>query len=260
MATQYVGNISNTYPFSAVVFVLSKFPNGKVYTGSGAIVGDNDVLTASHVVYSAEDGGVATDVIVFPGLDETKKPFGSYSALRMDSNEIESVDRQPASNWDVDNDVAILGFNEDINDRTGSFGLDPFRSSDNYNITGYPTVYSTIDGPKMTNDYGRLFNFNQNWEYGTVEVNPGNSGGPVWYEAINGPYIVGVVSTSIYATDIFHQYNKILGWMSGNNYLMYPNNVAHLIIHSLMVFRLELLSNVVYGLLKRQPVFDRQFV
>ena len=39
------------YPWRTIVFIESTFPNGQVVTGSGVIVGPNDVLTAAHVVY-----------------------------------------------------------------------------------------------------------------------------------------------------------------------------------------------------------------
>jgi len=68
--TNYVGTETTSYPYSGVVYVESTFSNGLTYTGTGFMVGPNDVLTASHVIYSASDGGVATSVTVSPAHDD----------------------------------------------------------------------------------------------------------------------------------------------------------------------------------------------
>ena len=60
------GVASTTYPWSSVVLVLATFPNGFIGTGSGVMVGRNDVLTAAHVVFRPAWGGAATFVEVLP--------------------------------------------------------------------------------------------------------------------------------------------------------------------------------------------------
>ena len=40
------------YPYNAVALVLVTWGDGTKTRGSGTLVGRNDVLTASHVVYS----------------------------------------------------------------------------------------------------------------------------------------------------------------------------------------------------------------
>ena len=50
---------SRAAPYSSVVYLESIFPDGSRYRGSGSVVGNNDILTAQHMVYSAENGGNA---------------------------------------------------------------------------------------------------------------------------------------------------------------------------------------------------------
>ena len=55
--------IHNTgHPHSAVVHIEVTYPDGTQASGSGAVVGRNDVLTASHVIWAAEHGGLATSI------------------------------------------------------------------------------------------------------------------------------------------------------------------------------------------------------
>jgi len=45
---------------------------------TGAVVGKNDVLTASHAVYSVPDGGLADEIRFYPGRDGASIPLGPY--------------------------------------------------------------------------------------------------------------------------------------------------------------------------------------
>jgi V8-like Glu-specific endopeptidase len=58
------------------VQITSTFSNGTVLEGSGVMVGINDVLTAAHTFYSAENGGLASNVIVTPSSFNDYKPYG----------------------------------------------------------------------------------------------------------------------------------------------------------------------------------------
>ena len=98
----------------------------------GAVVGENDVLTASHVFYSASNGGLADSITVYPGRDGAEQPYGSYTS----------------------GDLAVLGFDAPLGNRTGWFGLDSNGESGNYNLTGYPGLFQSASGPRMTNDLG----------------------------------------------------------------------------------------------------------
>ena len=73
--------VHNTgHPHSAVVHIEVTYPDGTQASGSGAVVGRNDVLTARHVIWAAERGGLATSITVTPARDGAAKPFGSFEA------------------------------------------------------------------------------------------------------------------------------------------------------------------------------------
>ena len=68
---------SEVAPSAAVVSVqiTSYYKNGNVFTGSGTIIGANDVLTAAHMVYNKENGGYPEYIEITPYRFGDIKPF-----------------------------------------------------------------------------------------------------------------------------------------------------------------------------------------
>ena len=64
-----------------VVYIQTSFPSGSMFTGSGVMVGINDVLTASHLLYNAQQGGAATSVTVIAAYDPSpfSTPYGQIT-------------------------------------------------------------------------------------------------------------------------------------------------------------------------------------
>ncbi len=220
--TSYVGNNHSIYPYSSVVYIEATFPNGESYLGSGAVVGENDVLTASHVVYSSTRGGLAEDIDVYPGRDGSDSPFGSYDADSANYFLVDQDGDDKVTAEESEDDVAILGFDSAFGNETDWFGLDPHGIPGNYNLTGYPGLYADSTGPRMTNDFGYVTaSANPDVYYYTgIESNPGNSGGPLWHSGDTRSMIVGVASTYGWASDINSHYSEILGWIDDNDYLL----------------------------------------
>ncbi|GHD39036.1 hypothetical protein GCM10017083_00450 [Thalassobaculum fulvum] len=219
--TSYVGSSNTTYPYRAVVYVTATFSNGATYTGSGAMVGPNDVLTASHVIY---DGtlGAATSITVYAGRDGSSAPYGGVAGRRFNYFQVDNDGDGLLSKSESQSDVAIIGLGSRLGDSTGWFGLNASRSSGYYNLTGYPGVYADSSGPRMTNDYGYATanSFYSVFDYSSIESNPGNSGGPLWGYVAGLPYVYGVASTSGWAGSVGYQYSTITGWISGNDDLI----------------------------------------
>ena len=46
-----------TFPYRAITYIAVDWPNGSRTAGSGVVVGQNDVLTAMHVVFNSDRGG-----------------------------------------------------------------------------------------------------------------------------------------------------------------------------------------------------------
>jgi Ca2+-binding RTX toxin-like protein len=218
--TYYVN--SNSYPYSSVVYIEATFSSGRTYTGSGVVVGQNDVLTASHVIYSATDGGLATEINVYPGRDGSSTPYGSFSADFVNYYPVGNDGDGLLSQSESQYDLALLGFDEQIGNSTGWFAINPNATSGYYYITGYPGVYSDFNGPRLTQDFGYAYTdwYYTNWNHSGIEVNSGNSGGPIWYYVNGQPYVVGVVSTDGWSPDVRGYYDEIVSWIDGNDTLI----------------------------------------
>jgi V8-like Glu-specific endopeptidase len=223
--TSLVGAQNDDYPYSSVVYVVSTFPNGDMLSGTGVMVGPNDVLTASHLLWNVEDGGAAVSVSISPGYDNGATPYGTYAAAEWSYYELD-VDGDDRLTIDESQyDVGIIGLSSRVGDQTGWFGMDPNGTSDFYNLTGYPATFNSASGfAQMTNDWGYADEHATNWVFDYVDITstPGNSGGPLWYQGADGPYVVGVASTTSWAADIYLTYDQIQTWMDNDDLIPAP--------------------------------------
>ena len=222
-------------PLPAVVLVQAVFPNGLLYFGSGVMVGRNDVLTATHMVYEPGWGGYASSVTVVPAFVPelgANSPYGAFPAIvtladtgfgPTGDGRILAGNRGPGL-VGSERDVAFLSLQTPLGDATGWMGLDPTFTQGYANLSGYPAPY----GYRLTNDVAWAFDdpvdqfMNLYW----FEAHPGNSGGPVWHYGPDGnPAVVGLVSGGTggrggAAFEIATSYESILGWIASNGYLL----------------------------------------
>ena len=209
----------NRYPGTATVYIEAGWGN-QVASGSGAIMGNNDVLTASHVIYSKRLGGRPDWIRVYPSYHPEERAEGTsvfYEPLMYQyftefdpdgDNLIIFGDRNIGSKQGAELDLALLSFNQDIGKKYGRFGWISDFSYGPIQKLGYPSKY----GRKLVYD-------NANLEYDPIdnsinifnklEVNPGDSGGPLYGYFYNEKYprVVGVVSTKSAATGIKGHYD-----------------------------------------------------
>lgn len=209
----------------SVVYVQSTFPSGATFAASGVMVGPNDVLTASHVLYLASQGGAATSVTVVPAFDASpySKPYG----------ELVSTSFHYFANYDPTGsglltqgdggaglagselDIGLIDLSTAVGNQTGWMQLDPGFTGGTVNVTGFPayygwdmvnsTVYAYQPGPDsivMLPD---------------ADLHPGNSGGPVWYVSGGEAYVVGVVSTALWGADVQGTYAQLAQWIAAND-------------------------------------------
>jgi Ca2+-binding RTX toxin-like protein len=213
---------SGAYPYSAIVSITVTWPDGSASSGSGVMVGPNDVLTAAHIVYSAVHGGAATNVTVSAGYNGGNAPFGTYVAAQWNYYEWDTNRDGLCTQQESQYDVAVIGLSQRLGDQTGWFGVDPNDDTTFFNLTGYPsTWYNGAGQPQMTNDTGQA-NANGTWsiyDYVSITAAPGNSGGPLWYQAANGPYVVGICSTASWAADLTLTMGQLHAWVSGDDSL-----------------------------------------
>jgi len=221
--SQYVNE--KNYPNSAVVYIEARWGE-QTFFGSGFLAGINDILTASHVIYNGQLGGLADEIRVFP----------LYNPESQDNFSIKPIHYHYFSNFDEDFDgmvptgdltwwsyagseldIALLTLDIPLGSVFGWYGFDFGYSGGAVSVLGYPGVY----GRRQVIDEGIVQSSNIDGVFyldsGTLDVNPGNSGGPIYYDTINGPLAVGVVSTSVGATSIGSHSAWLLAAIESNN-------------------------------------------
>lgn len=175
------------FPFSAIVKLLSTFPDGTQLSCSGALIGADKVLTADHCIYNESYGGDATHVEVLPGY------ANNYTSCKRTSAVSWKHSSHQGCHEGAKCDVAVLTLRDSMGCDTGWFGFKQFSDADLslVYIAGYPSDRS--DGELMyyvgaagehvhSSNYHNLLSYRE-WTAG------GMSGGPIFTPNY---YIVGV--------------------------------------------------------------------
>lgn len=150
--------------------------DGQRFVGTGWFIGPHTVVTAGHCVFMHEHGGFAKSVEVIPGLDGTKRPFGSVT-----STNVKSV-----SGWtqrkDPDFDYGAILLPDDRYAHLGAFAFGAFSPSVLrdvlVNISGYP---ADRDGASRQYFHGRTLLLVQKRRlFYRIDTFGGQSGSAAW--------------------------------------------------------------------------------
>ncbi len=215
----------------SIVFIQINFPSGAAYGGTGVMVGPNDVLTASHALYMPDQGGAASSVIVTPA-NWGQAPYGQYTSNSFhyytdfdpDNDKVLMPGDGGPGLAGSEHDIAIVDLSTPVGNQTGWMQLDPNFTGGNVNVTGFPAAY----GWQMVNDYTAASQSTESIiNYSGIQLNPGNSGGPVWYQGSDGQgHVAGVVSTPGWGASVKGVYNDLVNWINGNDYLIAGSPVS----------------------------------
>lgn len=201
--------VSNTVqsPYSSVCYVVCTWSNGTRTRASGVVVGQNDVLTALHVVYNASLGGWAQAIAISPAADTEPhlvQPLGEFTDFGLLASRM--------SDWDADGDgwltfaesqwdLALIGLYTPIGNITGWLPTAAERGAVSGLVLGYPgsgTGLMAMQTQAQPSDRFGVFTT-------VADLGPGASGGPLLQRTADGvAQVVGVLSagddrTSVYA-------------------------------------------------------------
>lgn len=185
---------SMTYPWCTIgkIFVGkgTNFDN-PVWVGSGAMVGRNLLLTASHV---APWGASPWWMRFVPAYNNGSEPFGrvyvqSYRGIK-NTNDVTGLD------------YVICKLYEPMGDKVGWMGTQSFGDDDkyyegNWTSVGYPGNFSMGQLPTVENNV-RIEDVDNDDNGRELESrvfsSPGWSGGPLWGWIDSSPKVIGVLS------------------------------------------------------------------
>lgn len=105
-----------SWPARTSVYLQAFFPKlkaGWALQGTGTLIGAETVLTAAHVVYAANLGGLATRVQVMPAYNRGALPYGQATSNRL------YLPAGYTAHPDFDQDLAVIKLSSAIGKKTG---------------------------------------------------------------------------------------------------------------------------------------------
>lgn len=226
------------YPYSTSVFIRATFANGQVYTASGAVVGRNDILTATHVVFDPDLGGYATKLEFYIGADynfQTHR-FDSAPLISLTNAQWQVLAYPAQAFQDSDNstmtlpesqyDVALIGLNVPVGDTVGYLSLASGYNQSQWATTlGYPGgATGLLQGSAYVSHDARYSTYSAFSRDGSDILGPGSSGGPLYVTDSTGVHVIGVKSSGSSTTDnwadIGLTYNELVKYMADNDSLL----------------------------------------
>lgn len=227
MTTNKLITDASASPWNDVVMIRVVFPDGQRASATGAIVGENDILTASHVVYAPEHGGAASEIRIYPGFDDASSA-DDHLLGRTEARYFEV----PAGPWygsQMADDYAVIG----VQARFHSwFGLSSayyanYPSVAGVQQSGYEGVLAGSHGrPVQGYTIGTVERAGPYWMSSNMAIGPGDSGSPLWVTEGGDDVVIGVASGGMgYAASYFvavdsDTLDTILRWKAGNDHLL----------------------------------------
>ncbi|WP_279222900.1 DUF4214 domain-containing protein [Stutzerimonas kunmingensis] len=226
------------YPYRAVAHLYVTFPDGSVALGTGALVGRNDVLTATHVLYNPDAGGWARDVRIALGADYNTATYryespslvdlhGSrWDAYGFPAQTFADGANQTLTFTESQSDVALIGLSVAAGDQLGYFAMAPgYDSSQVAYQIGYPQGSSGMIYGALSVQHNASYAVYQAYTGGSNQLmGPGSSGGPLFVFDNGVPTIIGVRSsgndTSAYWADVGYSYPQLVSAMAANDELL----------------------------------------
>ena len=175
------------YPYDTIVRVLST-SGGVTFQASGVLISPDEVLTASHVVYTSGIG-TSQNIVVTPGYEFGAQPYGTSNATSVHYNQIQDGNDQ-ISLFNSQLDFAVIHLATSFLSN-GTMGLLANFAGGAVDVAGYPAAaYGGLIDSTETVTKDPVYSLLD----GTA-LGPGSSGGPVFVGGASNPQIVGVVSS-----------------------------------------------------------------
>ncbi|PNZ84462.1 serine peptidase, S1 family [Staphylococcus microti] len=157
-------------PYKKIVLLKMHFKTG-FFSGTGAMINKNTVLTAAHNVYDYASKSFADQITVLAGVAPGKIPLGTATAIQ------KFVPDEWINSGASEHDFAVLKLNNDLGNKTGFFTFSQDISLNQpLQIAGYP-------GDKKTHTQytgkGTLLDFNKDNLFYNVDTYNGESGSPI---------------------------------------------------------------------------------
>ena len=231
MAIELSAALRAQQPYSNIGLLWTTWADGTKTIGTCTLVGQNDILTATHCVYNPDKGGWAASFSFNFGADynATTQRWESYGSV-VDYTQYVVTAWPDGTFTDANNatmtptesqwDVALIGIDRAVGNTLGWLGM-----SSGYNngliyadAVGYPT-----DGTGMMIENSVAVKANGAWyESSNYVLGPGSSGGPLLASSDGSTKdtVIGVKSTGIYWADLSMVWDAMIKEMADNDVII----------------------------------------
>lgn len=203
MSSREISALERTQsPYAQIGLIEALWPDDTGVRGTFVVVGKNDVLTASHIIFDPDKGGLASSIHLylgadFNGLQKTFDHSGNNIVfhekdLQARPEIFSDSDDYTISSEESQFDLALIGLDVAIGDSYGSLPLNPIMQDiGTHTVTsmGYPHDGSGMMEKIVTpyhEDYYSL------WSSNTSDLKPGDSGGPLLLDNT----VIGIASAT----------------------------------------------------------------
>ncbi|KAF0280917.1 DUF4214 domain-containing protein [Spiribacter aquaticus] len=192
--------------------------------GSGVLVGPNTVLTAAHVIHTAEsEGGWAQSVSIAPGYDQGASPYGQFDAVSLYGYPVDTFGGRISLEQST-YDMALLHLEEPLGYQYGYMDIGTSPQAGDVVVSGYPGYANGAqvngDGIVSLRQAGESIGGRSYYIYEAEDVAPGSSGGPVWMFEDGVATVAGNISTTDWAYDASNDVERIEQKIIGSNELI----------------------------------------
>lgn len=205
--------------------------------GTFALIGPNDILTATHLVFNPSLGGKATTINLYLGADynSVTHQFDSYGtrltyqsfSINYQDGVYSNQNNELLTSSESQVDVAVIGLDQLVGNTYGYLSLNPLLNQvGNYSASaiGYP-----IDGTGMMAGNVDPTLSNDLWTNQGAVLKQGNSGGPL----IIDNTIVGIASAANESESIWASvglnFDFILDSMQSNDSLVSSSTINSMV-------------------------------
>ncbi|MBW3540885.1 MAG: trypsin-like serine protease, partial [Planctomycetes bacterium] len=218
--------VTNTtaYPWRTIGRLEITWEDGTKGHCSGAMISQNEFLTAGHCVHQKAKGGWAKSLRVSLGQNDSSRPFGEASWRTARSYTGWTQGPQDSTDAAFDHDWAVITLDRNIGLFTGWLGYEWWSGNSIYNGLGLNTAGYPGDlggGNDMYRAFGPTDSATANQIHftGSLDIWPGQSGSPLWrfVSSTGDRFVNGIVShqssANNGATRINEtKFNSLLDW------------------------------------------------
>ena len=197
-----------------MAYVVTTFPDGTIARGSGILVGRNDLLTATHVVFNPARGGLATEIEICLGaqLDPESGTLldavATYTIRRPDvlhfgAQVFSAGSNDTVTDAEAANDMAIVGLPQDIGFDLGWAPLAEQNPPAAFlaESFGYPSAFSGLARGSVSARFTGTREVIYSTSQDAVEMGSGSSGGPLLYLDSQGRMVIAGVKSGVGDTE-----------------------------------------------------------